>query len=342
MNRRAFALLFLFFTAIVGVSPAHAWDRGHAERFATFPTGTSHPEGLAVDANGNFYAADLAIGGTSSGVGQVVVFDRDGRVRRVLDIAGSTTMLLGLDFHPLTHALLVIDFGGGKVFSVDPQSGASTVFATVSGPSGLNGLTFDAAGNVYLSDSFQGIIWKTGAHGGAATPWVTSPLLTTSGVPPFGANGLGFNRARNALFVANTGNDTVVRIPVSSAGVAGTPAVFVNSINGPDGLLVDGDDNLWVVANQADEIVVVDPTGRVIAKLGDFDGIALDGGPRGLLFPASLVRFGDSIYVTNLALDLRALGIPEAVDSQWAADTRRYTISRLPARIPPIDGGRDH
>src|SRR2546422_3551486 len=39
-----------------------------------------------------------------------------------------------------------------------------------------------------------------------------------------------------------------------------TPTVFVNSINGADGLILDEHDNLWVAANQADEIVVVDPT----------------------------------------------------------------------------------
>ena len=96
-------------------------------------------------------------------------------------------------------------------------------------------------------------------------------MLTTTGVPPFGANGLAFNKAGNALFVANTGNDTIVKIPVTG-GTPGTPAVFVNSINGADGLILDGHDNLWVAANQADEIVVLDPTGKVIAKLGDFDG----------------------------------------------------------------------
>ena len=57
-------------------------------------------------------------------------------------------------------------------------------------------------------------------------------------MPPFGANGLGFNSAGNALFVANTGNDTIVKIPVSG-GSPGTPAVFVNSVNGADGLVLD-------------------------------------------------------------------------------------------------------
>ena len=41
-----------------------------------------------------------------------------------------------------------------------------------------------------------------------------------------------------------------------------------------------------------DEIVVVNPNGKVIAKLGDFYGVD-DGVPRGLLFPASLAFSAD-------------------------------------------------
>jgi sugar lactone lactonase YvrE len=112
----------------------------------------------------------------------------------------------------------------------------------------------------------------------------------------------------------------------------------VNSINGADGLIIDKSDNLWVAANQADEIVVVDPTGKAIAKLGDFDGIDRKGSPIGLLFPASPVFSGDFVYVTNLSLDLRDFKLPQAVDSQWAAQVTQHTIARLPARIPPIRG----
>jgi hypothetical protein len=32
-------------------------------------------------------------------------------------------------------------------------------------------------------------------------------------------------------------------------------------------------DRLWVVANQADEVVVLDKTGKTVAKLGDFNGL---------------------------------------------------------------------
>jgi sugar lactone lactonase YvrE len=265
--------------------------------------------------------------------------DHDGKLIRQVGIAGSTSHLLGLDFHPSTNVLLVIDFGAANVRSVDPHTGASSVCITVPTPpanTGLNALTFDSAGNTYISDSFQGIIWKkTGAGCGAATAWVTSPLLATSGVPPFGANGLQFNKAGNALFVANTGNDQIIKIPVSG-GAPGAPEVFVNSINAADGLVIDRDDNIWVAANQADEIVVVDSTGKAIAKLGDFDGVSKDGVGRGLLFPASPVfsRHKQVLYVTNLALDIRLFGLTQSVDSQWTVKVKRYNVSKLKARIP--------
>jgi streptogramin lyase len=56
---------------------------------------------------------------------------------------------------------------------------------------------------------------------------------------------------------------------------AGAPEVFVNRAGGgPDGIIIDDDDNLWVACNQSNEIMVLEPAqGRVIAKLGDFGGI---------------------------------------------------------------------
>jgi sugar lactone lactonase YvrE len=324
--------VWLFLFAFV-LFPLHAaaWDRGTVETFATLPAGNANPEGITVDKHGDVYVTTFAVT-AGGGPGKVFVFDSNGGLKRELLVAGSSNLLLGIAFHPRTNDLLVVDFGQAQVLRVDPDTGASSVFATVTGAAGLNALAFDKAGNVYISDSFQGIVWRTGRAGGAAVAWVSHALLTTSGFPPFGANGMDFNRNESTLFVANTGNDTVIRVPVTS-GVAGTPEVFVNSVNGADGLFVDEHDNLWICANQADEIVVVDKTGRAIAKLGDFNGLH-EGAPVGLLFPASLARHGDSIYVTNLSLDLRLFGLPQAVDSQWAGEVTSHTVARIRARIP--------
>jgi sugar lactone lactonase YvrE len=316
---------------------AAAWDRGDVETFATLPPGSANPEGLTADNKGNFYTASFAPAAPAGTLGQLFVFDPNGQLVRAVNIAGSSSALLGLAFHPISGKLLVLDFGKSQVLAVDPVTGASTVFSAIPVDpvlgSGLNGLTFDRAGNVYISDSFQGIIWRTGPNGGAALAWVNDPLLRTTGVPAFGANGVEFNNAQDALFVANTGDDRLIRIPFAG-GVAGTPTQFTNSINGADGIAIDEDDNIWACANQSDEIVVVDKTGKVIAKLGDFDGIDRHGSVKGLLFPASPILRDGWLYVTNLSLDLRKVGGPQTIDSQWADLVTTQTISRLRAHIP--------
>ena len=336
MNVRTTALAAL---SVLSLSPAApAWERGEATTFARLPAGERNPEGLALDRRtGDVYVANFDFRGTNDGLGHVVVFNKEGKLLRVLSLKGvpGSTALLGLDFHPTTHALLVIDFGAQQVLNVNPLTGDSTLFTKVNSAAGLNALTFDKAGNVYVSDSFQGIIWKTGPAGGTASRWASSILLTTTGKPPFGANGIAFDED-GAMLVANTGDDTVVKIP--PGGGVETATVFTNSINGADGLAIDEDGNIWVCANQADELVVVDKTGKAIAKLGDFNGISERGEPRGFLFPASLVFSGEFVLVTNLSLDtnLRQIGF-NSVDAGWAAQVKTYTVSKIKKRIPPLN-----
>ena len=339
VTRVAPVVLLVVVVLAVAAAPAAAWTRGAPATFATLPEGAGHPSGITADQAGNLYVTTFDVG--SRGPGRLVVFDPRGRLVRQVTVAGSSALLLDVAFHPATGDLLVVDFGHQAARRVHPLTGASFVFAPIPGGSaaGPSGLTFDRAGNVYVSDAFQGVIWRTGPAGGEPSAWVSGPLLATAGVPPFGANGLAFDRAETALFVANTGSDTVVRVPVAG-GAAGTPGVFVHGVNGADGLMIDDEGRIWVAANQADEIVVLDPSGRVIAKLGDFGGLDARGAPRGLLFPADLVRSGEFVYVTNLALDLRRFGVPEPVDGQWAAEVRTHTIARIPARVPPVAGLR--
>src|SRR5918992_1420512 len=330
--KRFLTLLVLLATPIT----VPAFDRGTVERFATLPAGEAHPEGITVGHDGNVYVVTVAANKPDTAGGTLFVFDRDGKHLRTVTIPGSTPWLLDLRFHPHTGQLLIVDYKGAKVLSVDPMTGASSVFMTVTGTDpGLDGLTFDAAGNVYVTDAHEGIIWRVGKDGGAGTAWVKSPLLKPTRPPPsIGANGLAFNNKQTALFVPNTANDTIVKIPVSGPSLEpGTPEVFVNRAGGgPDGIVIDEDDNLWIACNQSNEIMVLEPTqGRVIAKLGDFGGIDEDGAPIGFFWSNRLVFHGEGVLVTNLSAHIAAVSSPtlRTVDGPWADQVKLHTVSKI-------------
>jgi sugar lactone lactonase YvrE len=322
--------------------------RGRADEFWRWPeeqhecSDTSSVEGLTVGPDANIYVPSFGFNTEGALTGNAVLFviSPDGHLVRQVAIANSSPHMLGLAFNPVTNSLLILDFGAGTVLEVNPLNGASKVFAGPIANSGLNALTFDRAGNVYVSDSFNGVIWKIGPTGGTPTVWSNDPLLGpgTGLTPGFGANGVEFSKDGEVLFVANTAFHQIIQIPVNPDGTAGKASIFITGINAPDGIMVDRDDNIWICANQEDEIVVVDKTGKVIAKLGDFRGIDQDGIVRGLLFPASLAfsRDRSTLYVSNLTLFLPYAGAEAAIDSAWTLEVKGYTVAQLPAKIPPL------
>jgi sugar lactone lactonase YvrE len=341
----AIGLAFGVWTA----APAGAFDRGDVDVLTVLPDVTpgqpSGVEGLTVGPDCNIYTPSFGFNtkGALTGNAALFVISPNGKLLRQVAIAGSSPHMLGLGFNPVNGFLLILDFGAGKVLHVDPVSGASSVFMTLSPPptNGLNALTFDKLGNVYVSDSFAGVIWKTGPNGGTPTPWSTDPLLVpgTGLTPPFGANGIEFNNAGTLMYVANTAFHQIIQIPVNSNGTAGAASIFITGINAPDGIAIDKHDNLWVCANQEDDVIVLDKTGKVIAKLGDFNGIDDRGVVRGLLFPASpaFSLDGKTLYVSNLTLFLPFAGAQAAVDSPWTLEVKHYSVAKLRAMIPSGD-----
>jgi sugar lactone lactonase YvrE len=149
-------------------------------------------------------------------------------------------------------------------------------------------------------------------------------------LPPFGANGVAFDRNQRFLYVASTSDSKVYRIPVNDDGSAGPMQLFASgaainasqqtteALHGADGIMFDGRGNLYVCANSAQhpapglpgEIQVLSPDAQLIAR---YDGV----GQNDLDFPASLVFHERALYVTNLSLDtgganskLSVLGVP--------------------------------
>ena len=351
------------FGAFFAATPAGAWDRGTVDPFATLPAfvpnGGACPdgafrcvsdiEGVAVAPGGTIYAPSFGFNkdGALTGNSELFVISPSGSVIRHFPVLGSSPHLIGAAFQALSRTVLIADLAGGVVWQVFPQSRTASVFMTapkVTTAPGLNAITFDQDGNVYVSDSFQGVIWKTGPDGGKPTAWYApfnkgqnDLLLPTANkgeplVPPFGANGLTFNKDGSAMFVNNTAYHSIIRIPVNPDGSAGTGEVFTTGINAPDGVAIDKKDNLYVLANQGDEVVIVDPTGKAIGKLGDFNGISSNGSINGLLFPASdaFSPDGSSLYITNLALNLPFAGVPQiAVDSAYTLKVEHFNLARI-------------
>lgn len=304
-------------------------SRDGVERFATLPKpGPGFPEGITADKDGNIYVS------TFDATGNVIhVFDRRGRLQTTTAVPGAPIgMAIGPDGN-----LYVANLGLGSVhrfaLPLEPDGPVDTfAFLDVGcgGPMAgcaLNAIAFDEAGDLYVSDSFGGRIFKLTLPAG--TPSLFFPaqtddndLLTPNnhGFPPFGANGLAFNEDGTALFIANTADDRILKLTLATR----TVTVFAESINGADGILFDKKGRLWVAANQGDEVVALNEVGRVVERRGSFQGVGRDGAPRGLLFPASIVLSRGSIFVTNLALDLTA-----TIGDEPEEDVETYTVSRI-------------
>ena len=257
------------------------------------------PEGVAVDPTGNVYASSLNFA-AASGPANICVLDRGGSIVDVISVApvsGGVARLLGMLFVP-SEGLYVGDIGGSRVLRIDVATHAATTIAT--GFGAPNAFARDRAGNIWVSDSFPGTITKI-APGGATTTFAyPAQLAPRAGEsPPFGANGLAFDRNERFLYVAETSRDEIYRIAVD-AGALGAIELFARGVaggalDGADGIAFDVRGNLYVCSNQSDEIAVLSPDGDVIAEIRGSGANAFNS-------PASLVFKGRSVYVANLAL----------------------------------------
>ena len=166
-------------------------------------------------------------------------------------------------------------------------------------PSGLRGHDVSErahvrrAGNLYVTDSFGGAVWRfplvdTRRHPAYRTgrPWAEHELLAPAvddplGFPLPGANGIGFDRP-NRLYVANTEKGLVAQVPINRDGSAGEAVAVATGLATADGLAVDARGGVHVVIPGhailgTSPLVLVDPrTGNTTAGVapdewGEFD-----------------------------------------------------------------------
>lgn len=347
------AFLSSFLAAAAPPGPSAPISFLEAQRFATLPDDVRFPEGIAVDpATGDFFVATFDFGPVTN---KLVRLDRHGRLTAEKDFGA--TPLLGLEYRE--GKVYILNFGAGSLQRIDagfdattpvedvvtfptpgspgsrtednPDTTQDTITFGSNGKQAPNAMVFDHAGNLYVSDSFQGAIFRvpnaTGCEPSCTVDTIShDPLLATAGTPPFGANGLALSADEKTLFIANTGDHRVLRMDLTPPLAPNPPiSVFSFSLPGADGLTMAGG-RLWVAANQADQVMGLDAKGMVVIKAGEYLGVR-DGTPVGLLFPASLVPLDGWMYVTNLALPLNNVPGDEPEEL-----VRHWTISRF--RIP--------
>jgi len=156
-----------------------------------------------------------------------------------------------------------------------------------------NDVAVDPRSNVYVSDSFDGKIWRL-TPDGEFSVWIEDDLLRAFfGDFEFGVNGIVFQSG--ALYAAITLNGRVIKIPIQPDGAAGRPVILVqdDALIGIDGIEPDLQGNLYVANNFASTVQVI--------RADDLGIETITG--EGLSAPASLAFNRDHkvLYVANLS-----------------------------------------
>ena len=172
MLKRLLALL-LPLLAIGFATPAVADDDG-VVRFATLPKpGPGFPEGIAADHHGRIFVATFDFSTTNV----IYVFDRNGKVDETISLPG--VVPLGAGVRPRRQPVRR-EFRRRHILKFTPPFNSGSVpaqtFPVCAGPSagecGLNAITFDAAGDLYVSDSFGGRVFKLDLPAGTLSTFV--------------------------------------------------------------------------------------------------------------------------------------------------------------------------
>lgn len=327
------------------------------ETFVTLPDDVRHPEGLTANpSNGDIFVGTFdARMPQATRNNELLRYSAQGRL--IARKKFGATPLTGLQV--ADDKVYILNFGASKLQRIatgfteatpvedvlefkklappappprqiaNPDGSHDVITFGSNGLPAPNGMVFDKAGNLYISDSFQGAIYRVEKATRCAPCVLTTlsrdPLLATAGALPFGANGLAFNADESVLYINNAGDGRLLRMAPSGGPVS----IVAESVHGADGLLFHKD-LLWIASNQADAVVAVDERGRTVARAGEFEGIGSDGAPRGLLFPASTVVNGQWMIVTNLSLPLTAVA-----GDEWEEQVTRWNLVRfkLPATL---------
>lgn len=265
------------------MDPLLGFDKASVFFDATLgPVRLSHPEGLAVAADGAIWC-----GGDG---GEIYRIAPDASGIELVASTGGFTLGMAFDHR---GRLYTCDLGNKTVYRLDPQTRQLESFSTGGGAMRVpNYPVVDAARScLYVSDSygFGGTgpgIWRLDLETGEGGLWYDRSLNF--------ANGLALSLDRQWLYVVETFARRVSRIPILPDGSAGDAEVFVGGIERlPDGIAFDVAGNLYVSCYEPSRVFRVTPE-RQMALLYD------DPEAHMLCHPTNCAFRGTDLLTSNL------------------------------------------
>ena len=197
--------------------------------------------------------------------------------------------------------------------------------STNPGDSLVDGLAFDTAGALYVSDVQRATIFRVPPHGGKGQIWFQDPRLDG----PFGVNGLAVDPSGLRLLMAVTISNppdsafqgSIYSLPLVDRPEPGTLTLvhrYPEPMAAPDGILFGRSGRLYVALAGTNQISILDPGGAEVARFPSPSENARQEVPWDT--PASLVLDGrGGLLVTNQSY-INALPQHWAVLDTWVDD----------------------
>ncbi|MEA2602573.1 MAG: hypothetical protein QOF89_3565 [Acidobacteriota bacterium] len=282
---------------------AHPPDAGTVETVIHFnPQALESPENIVIDKSGTMYVS-LAL------TGEIRKIAPDGTQSTLITLPiGPPLTFCGPFFNAVTG--ITLDSRDGSIYAsaaaCDPAfrgvwrispNGHGEVVANLPLTGIPNGIDLDD-GELYVADSFLGLIWRVPAAGGQAEVWLDHPLLKLPPGAPTGFPGPnGLKLFRGEVYVSNSAAGTVLAIPIQRDGSAGEPRIHAHmpGQSGCDDFSFDVHGALYCTTDPFLTLVKVNPDGSTQVLLTAADG--LDGPTATAFGRKGQDRF--NLYITN-------------------------------------------